>query len=197
LSIYIPSHFKGDDATGRELIAAYPFATLVTAAGGDVQVTHLPLLLDDSGAALIGHVARPNPHWQVFENGDTVAIFHGPHAFVSRGWYENPADNVPTWNYAAVHVSGRPVIADAAQTRAAVERLAARFEPPSLPPIAEEKLGRLLQGIVAFRMPVARLEIKFKMSQNKPAADRAGVIRGLRTAGEQATVAWMESHEPG
>ena len=196
MTLYIPKHFAGDDATARKLIAEHPFAALVTAAAEDVQVTHLPLLLDDSGDALIGHVAKPNPHWRAFEQGETTAIFHGPHAFVSRGWYENPADNVPTWNYATVHATGRPVLADAAETRAAVERLVARFEPPTLAPIAEAKLERLLHGIVAFRMPIARLEVKFKMSQNKPPADRAGVIRGLRKAGEDATVAWMETHEP-
>jgi transcriptional regulator len=126
---------------------------------------------------------------------DMVAVFHGPHAFVSRGWYEHPADNVPTWNYAAVHVSGTPVLVDEAATRDAVDRLAARFEPPSLPPIAEEKITRLLKGVVAFRLPIARLEVKFKLSQNKGPADRAGVIAGLRATGrpeDLATAEWMQ-----
>lgn len=199
MTIYIPRHFVGDDATGRQLIADHPFATLVTGGAAGVHVTHLPLLLDDDGMALIGHVARPNPHWQAFAGGRTVAIFHGPHAFVSRAWYANPADNVPTWNYAAVHVTGTPQLVDAAATRAAVERLSARFEGTALPAVAEEKLGRLLQGIVAFRLPVERLEVKLKMSQNKP-AERAGVIAGLRATGraeDRATADWMQAHEPG
>ncbi len=193
MTVYIPRHFTGDEAAARRLIADHPFAILVTGGAG-VHVTHLPLLLDDDGAALIGHVARPNPHWQAFAGGETVAVFQGPHAFVSRGWYRDPGDNVPTWNYAAVHVTGRPAPLDAAGARAAVERLAARFEPPELPAIAEAKLGRLLNGIVAFRMPIERLEVKFKMSQNKP-AEIAGVIAGLRAAGghdELATARWME-----
>jgi transcriptional regulator len=196
VTIYIPPSFAGDATTGRQLIADDPFATLITTTTGAPYITHLPLLLDGS-RWLIGHMARANPHWQKFADGDTVAVFHGPHAFVSRGWYENPADNVPTWNYAAVHVSGKPALADAAATREAVERLAARFEPPALAPIAEEKLQRLLQGIVAFRMLIARLEVKFKMSQNKAAADRAGVIAGLRASGrpeDLATADWMQSH---
>ena len=193
--MYIPGHFVGDDATGRQLIADFPFATLVTGGAAGVHVTHLPLLLDDDGAALIGHVARPNPHWQAFAGGQTVAVFHGPHAFVSRGWYANPADNVPTWNYAAVHVSGAPQLADAAATRAAVERLSARFEGGTLPAVREDKFSRLLQGIVAFRLPIERLEVKLKMSQNKP-AERAGVIAGLRASGradDLATADWMET----
>ena len=193
MTVYIPRHFVGDEATARKLIADFPFAILVTGGAAGVHVTHLPLLLGDDGAALIGHVARPNPHWQAFAQGTTVAVFQGPHAFVSRGWYRDPGDNVPTWNYAAVHVTGRPVALDDAGARAAVERLAARFEPPGLPAIAEAKLGKLLHGIVAFRMPIERLEVKFKMSQNKP-AEVAGVIAGLEATGrhdELATARWM------
>lgn len=196
MSMYIPRHFVGDEATARELIAGYPFAILVTGGAAGVHVTHLPLLLDEAGTALVGHVARPNPHWQAFEGGATVAVFQGPHAFVSRGWYRDPADNVPTWNYAAVHASGRPVIVDGADTRAAVERLSARFENAALPPVAERKMGGLLQGIVAFRLPIERLEVKFKMSQNKP-PEIDGVIAGLKATGrhdELATAQWMESH---
>ena len=199
LSIYIPRHFVGDEATGRQLIADHPFATLVTGGAAGVHVTHLPLLLDDDGAALIGHVAKPNPHWQAFAGGHTVAVFHGPHAFVSRGWYAEPADNVPTWNYAAVHVTGTPRLADAAATRAAVERVSARFEDAALPAVGEDKLARLLQGIVAFRLPIERLEVKLKMSQNKP-AERARVIAGLRATGrhdELATAGWMAAHDNG
>jgi len=200
MSGYIPSHFAGDDATGRELIARFPFATLVTAAPDGPRITHLPLLLDDAGSTLIGHVARPNPHWQALEQGRTVAVFHGPHAFVSRGWYRDPGDNVPTWNYATVHaVLGPAHFADANETRAAVLKLTARFEPKGLPPIQEEKLARLLKGIVAFHLPIERLEVKVKMSQNKP-AEIAGVIAGLRAAGgpdELATALWMLTHDPG
>jgi transcriptional regulator len=199
LSVYIPKHFIGDEAAGREVIARFPFATLVTTTAEGPHVTHLPLLLDDDGRALIGHVARPNPHWPALADGRTVAIFHGPHAFVSRGWYRDPADNVPTWNYAVVHaIAGPARLADAAQTRAAVLLLTARFEAPGLPPIGEDKLARLLNGIVAFHLPIERLEVKLKMSQNKP-AEIAGVMAGLRAAGgtdELATARWMETHEP-
>lgn len=196
MSIYIPRHFVGDDATARRLIADHPFAILVTAGAAGVHATHLPLLLDDAGTALIGHLARPNPHWQAFADGETVAIFQGPHAFVSRGWYRDPADNVPTWNYAAVHVTGRPAILDAAGTRAAVERLSVRFEDPALPPVHERKMGGLLNGIVAFHLPIGKLEVKFKMSQNKP-PEIKGVIAGLKATGrhdELATARWMETH---
>jgi transcriptional regulator len=196
VTIYTPRHFVGDEATARQLIADYPFAILITSDSAGVHVTHLPLLLDDAARALVGHVARPNPHWQAFGQGETVAIFQGPHAFVSRGWYRDPADNVPTWNYAAVHVTGKPSLCDEAATRAAIERISARFEDPALPPVLEKKMGGLLRGLVAFHLPIERLEVKLKMSQNKP-AEIAGVIAGLKATGrhdELATARWMETH---
>jgi transcriptional regulator len=198
VTIYIPPYFKGDDATARRLIAAYPFATLITPAAGDVHVTHLPLLLE--GDALTGHVARPNPHWNALEAADSIAVFHGPHAFVSRGWYEHPSDNVPTWNYATVHVTGRAQLMPVAGNREVVERIAERFEPAGTPPTAAAKLDRLPAGVVAFRLPLARVEVKVKMNQNKTAADRRGVIAGLRATGgaeELAVANWMQAHEPG
>jgi transcriptional regulator len=199
VTLYVPPHFAGDAAAARRLIADHPFATLVTAAASGIVVTHLPLLLEDDGGSLLGHVAAPNPHARVLADADSVAIFHGPHAFVSRGWYASPADNVPTWNFAAVHVTGRARLLDAAGRRRAVERLSARFEPPALPPITAAHFERLLGGIVAFSLPLSRVEAKFKMSQNKAEADRAGVIAGLRAAGgeqEKAVADWMARREP-
>ena len=196
MTVWIPRHFAGDEANGRRLIADFPFAILVTGGAGGVHVTHLPLLLDDDATGLIGHVARASPHWQAFAQGTTVAVFQGPHAFVSRGWYRDPADMVPTWNYAAVHVTGMPVLADAAATRVAVERLRVRFEEPGLPPINDEKMSRLLKALVAFRLPIEKLEVKFKMSQDKP-AEIHGVIEALKATGrhdELATARWMETH---
>ena len=196
MTVYIPRHFTGDDAAARQLIADHPWAILVTGGAAGVHVTHLPLLLAGDGNALIGHVARPNAHWQAFEHGSTVAIFQGPHAFVSRGWYRDPADNVPTWNYAAVHVTGRPRLCDEAASRDAIERLSARFENPALPPVLEQKMGGLIRGLVAFHLPIDKLEVKFKMSQNKP-AEIAGVIAGLEATGrhgELETARWMKEH---
>lgn len=197
MTIYIPKHFEGDAAAARELIASHPFATLITAAADGPRITHLPLLLDEAGAALVGHVARPNPHWQALEQADSVAVFHGPHAFVSRGWYADPADNVPTWNYATVHVTGRAQLLSLEDTRAALAHLERQFEPPTLPPMKPDKLERLPAAVVGFRLPLVRVEVKLKMSQNKP-AERAGVIAGLRATGrpdELATARWMETHE--
>lgn len=193
MSLYIPKDFAGDDAGARKLIAERPFAMLVTGAGSEPYISHLPLILD--GGALLGHMARANPHWRQFPIGDTVAVFQGPHAFISRHWYPDAANNVPTWNFAAVHVSGKPELCDA---RIAVETLEARFEPAGRAPIVEEKMTRLVEGVVAFRLPLTRLDIKFKMSQNKPATEVASLVAGLKAGGDPEALQvaqWMADRE--
>lgn len=191
MTLYIPKYFEGTAADTRAVIEGYPFATLITQAPGGPFITHLPLLLD--GDVLIGHLARANPHWRAFPKGETVAVFQGPHAFVSRGWYPDAANNVPTWNFAAVHVTGTPELCEG---RPALEQLEARFESPALPKIAEEKMAGLVNGIVAFRLPMTRVDVKLKFSQNKTKAELDSLVAGLRATGapESATAAeWMLS----
>lgn len=201
MSLYVPRHFAGasrEDALS--LIRAWPFATLITAAGGEPYITHLPLLLE--GEALTGHMARANPHWQAFAQGHTVAVFHGPHAYVSPNWYVDPSREVPTWNFATVHVHGSPrLIEDAAAKLRVVDTTSAAFENPDAPwqrQVEGARLSAMLDNIVAFSLPLARLDVKFKMNQNKTAADRAQVGVHLRASGHPDLAAmadWMQAHE--
>lgn len=198
MPIFTPDHFRGaDGATARLLMEQHPFATLVTSvAAGEPHITYVPLLLE--GDVLRGHIARANPHWQHFAGGSTVAIFHGPHAYVSPFWYREPVDNVPTWNYAVVHAYGRPAVEEGTDTLAQLGRLFARFDGGRPLPTDAAKARRMVGGIVSFRMPVERIEAKYKMSQNKTAADRAGVVAGLRATGraeDRAVADWMQAHE--
>lgn len=197
MSLYAPAHFaQADRADAVALIAAHPFATLITAVdGAEPQVSHLPLLVE--GDALVGHLAKANPHWQRFEHGSTIAIFHGPHAYVSPRWYAQPERNVPTWNYATVHVSGRPQLLDRAAAQSSLAKLTRAFDPHWQ--ADEATLLRLLPGIVAFRLPIARIEAKFKMSQNKTPADRSGVVDGLLAAADRGAhdvALWMKQKNP-
>ncbi|WP_028009214.1 FMN-binding negative transcriptional regulator [Solimonas flava] len=196
MSLYTPGHFEGRDrAAALRLIAAHPFATLVTTVAGDEpQITHLPLL--QQGDALHGHMARANPHWQAFAHGRTVAIFHGPHAYVSPRWYETPAQHVPTWNYAVVHVAGRPQLVEGMAALDSLRALSAHFDPDF--DADPQRVERLAAAIVAFRLPLERLDAKFKMNQNRTAADRAGVIAALAAqpaAADRAVAEWMRTHE--
>lgn len=198
--MYVPKAFREDDvARLHGFLGAWSFALLVTDVDGVPVATHLPLVLDDhagSEARLIGHVARPNPQWRSFDGArQALAIFSGPHAYVSPTWYAT-APAVPTWNYAAVHAYGRPRVLERPEaTRDAVARLVAIHDPAwSLADQPAEFIAGMLRGIVAFEMPIERLEGKLKMSQNRPAADRPGVVRALRARGpgERAVAELMD-----
>jgi transcriptional regulator len=187
--MYVPDPFAE-----RELdvlhgwVRRFPFALLVTAADGGFAATHLPFWLDATAGpqgTLYGHVARANPHWRRFDGATrALAVFSGPHAYVSPRWYER--EGVPTWNYVAVHAEGAPrVIEDGAEVEQLLRRLTDAYEGEggfaALPP---DLVARMSRGIVAFALPIERLAGKAKLSQNKTAGDRAGVIRGLEAQGD-------------
>jgi transcriptional regulator len=191
--MYVPEVFAvADEAEVRRIMREHGFALLVTAAEGSPVATHLPFLYDPEpgpNGTLLCHMARANPQWKDFarleaEGREALAIFQGPHGYVSPRWYAGgPA--VPTWNYLAVHAYGIPrVIEDEARVRAMLERLVETHEAGSEPPwsMAGQDgpyIRRMLRGIVAFEMPITRLEAKAKLSQNKTEDDRQGVIAAL------------------
>jgi transcriptional regulator len=188
--MYVPKHFVEDDpARLAALIAAHDFATLVTEGEDGPFATHLPLLLDPARGrkgTLIGHVARANPHWRWFDGRRGLAIFAGAHAYVSPRWYK-AAPAVPTWNYVAVHATG-PVraIEEPTALRAIIDRLAARYEGDGPWRLADQPArftDGMLRGIVGLELAIERLEGKAKLSQNRSAEDRAGVVAALDAAG--------------
>ncbi len=192
MSLYTPRGFLGDDAQARKLIRDYPFATLITTVdGAEPHVTHLPMLFEDGWLA--AHMARANPHWQAFADGRTVAVFHGPHTYISPRWYVEPDKNVPTWNYVVVHVHGHPEMLPAETLPQHIAQLTEVFEQGAWSATAQ-KVTQLAPGVVGFRMKAERIEVKVKMNQNRTAADRAKVIEHLRATGsaEDAAVAdWI------
>lgn len=195
--MYIPSHFADPDtAKAAAIIKANPFAILITSSreGAAPEITHLPLLVRETpqGPRLIGHVARANAHWKMFDGkSPAVAIFSGPDAYVSPTWYDTP-EMVPTWNYAAVHVHGCPMaMDDLTAARAALAELVAAFENEetgnwSMDRLSEERIARQLKAIVAFEMPMDSIESKLKLSQNRSAADIAGVTGALMNSPHEA-----------
>lgn len=188
--MYIPKFFASDDeALAREIVAAYAFGMLMTMpsdVSADADISHLPMLW--TGDRIIGHVAKANPHGGRFDGGlPSVAVFSGPHAYISPNWYAHEG-LVPTWNYAAVHLHGRVhAIEDETRATDILDTLVAAFENDTTGNWSTEKLpdgmlSRQLKGIVAFEMPVERVEIKVKMSQNRKPDDIAGVIDALDTS---------------
>jgi transcriptional regulator len=193
--VYIPAHFAvNDQAVLHDLMRRFNFATLVTEQEGRLMATHLPLLLhSDQGehGTLLGHVARANEQWQDFERGaEALVIFQGDHAYISPSWYETfPA--VPTWNYMVVHAYGMPrVIEVEERVRAVLGELVAKheagFDEPWPMDLPEEYLRKMMRAIVAFELPIARLEGKFKLSQNQPERNLARVIAMLGASDDPA-----------
>jgi transcriptional regulator len=209
VSLYQPPSFIPRDAGAAiRLMHEYPFATLIATGGEEPQISHLPLLYRAGSAdaaphgMLIGHMARANPHWKRFADAPSLAVFHGPHAYVSPSWYTTPATAVPTWNYAVVHVRGRvDLIEGGAATLATVQDLVARFESERASPwhlqLKGTQLDAMIGAIVAFQMTIERIDTKLKMSQNRVPADRDGVIAGLRNEPypeSAATAEWMATY---
>ena len=185
--MYIPAHFAQRDlAAQHEAIERYSFARLVSIAGGELTASHVPLLLNRSGGShgtLLGHMARANSQWRDAVGHDVLAIFSGPHAYISPSWYES-TQVVPTWNYVAVHAYGRlQLLEDRTEVELLLARMVALYEAGQPQPwrINEpaEFVERMLKQIVAFRIPITRLEGKWKLNQNRPADQRQRVINVL------------------
>ena len=186
--MYVPAAFAvSDEKTLESFIERYDFATLTSSSSSGLVASHIPIMLRRSAgkSVLVGHVARANSHWRQFDgSAEALAIFHGPHAYVSPTWYAtSPA--VPTWNYAAVHVYGKPrARAEGDFTAAALRDLVARYEgiranPWRVEALAGDVFEKLAKAIVAFEMPIDRIEGKFKLGQNRSRDDRVGMLKGL------------------
>jgi transcriptional regulator len=190
--MYIPPAFQEDDvATLHAAIRAARLANFITATADGLIGTPLPMILNETEGphgTLYGHVARANPQWQRAPIGDAMAVFMGPDAYVTPSWYATKRQTgkvVPTWNYIAVHAYG-PVefFEDADRLLDVVTRLtklheSARPDPWAVTDAPKEFIQSQLRGIVGLRIPITRIDGKRKMSQNRSAEDRAGVVNGL------------------
>ncbi len=190
--MYVPAAFGvSDQGILDAFIRRYSFATLVTSSSRGLIASHIPIMVrrSEAGGSLIGHVARANDHWRELDgNHDSLAIFHGPHAYVSPTWYAtSPA--VPTWNYAVVHVCGKAKVStDPDFTRTALTDLVREYESARAKPwraadLAPDLFDKLVRAIVAFEMPIERIEGKFKLGQNRSRDDRLGMLAGLESEG--------------
>jgi transcriptional regulator len=190
--IYTPEHFVESDRQALlRLVRENSFATLISATGNDPLVTHVPALLDEAGEFLRCHVARANPIWHDFAaDRELLFIFHGPHCYISPSWYTAKLPSVPTWNYAVVHVHGIPeIVEDRQRVESMLAELVAEhessFEIPWSMDLPADFQRKMIEGIVAFEVRITRMAGKFKLSQNRPAADRRSVITALRETGNK------------
>lgn len=195
--MFIPPAFKAPETLpARELVDRFGFAILLMRnADGGNEITHLPMIYEETGegeALLLGHVARANPISKlILAGGEATAIFTGPHSYISPDWYESE-NMVPTWNYAAAHFHGPLTpLTEPDDAKALLAKLSGFVEAglePKQPWTAEKmapgSLDKMLRGIVAFSLPVERVELKAKLSQNRAPEDRAGVIEALKQLGD-------------
>jgi len=205
MTLYLPSHFRVEDAAVLDdFIARNAFGTLVSSGPGGLQVSHIPFIAEraaDGALRLLGHVARANPHARALVGAEeVVAIFQGPHAYVSPTWYEHhPA--VPTWNYAVVHAHGHATPIDEAGLRSLLARLSSTYEagrpnPWRMADAPPDFIEKMLGVIVGFSIAVERVEGKFKLSQNRPGNDALRVADALESAGEEGLANLMRDHPP-
>lgn len=187
-----------------EAMQAFSFATLFGpvssgSAGAGAVATHLPLVVRDVGehGLIEGHFAKANPHWRALTGCETLVVFLGPHSYVSPALYTEPL-SVPTWNYIAIHASGTlSLVDDAPGKEALLADLIALHEPDYLEHwrVLPEGFRRtMLAGIVGFRIPISRIEGKFKLSQNRSPQERRNV-QAAQSAGspdERSLARWME-----
>lgn len=191
--MYIPASFAENDQNKlHDFIERHGFGTLVS---HDTEpfASHFPLLLERGKGPhgrLVGHMARANPQWKQASGQRVLAIFHGPHVYVSPAWYE-AVNVVPTWNYVAVHVYGTfRLQEDAAWLKNVVQRTVETYEggrdaPWSMETAEPGFLDRMLASIVGFEIDIERIEGKWKLNQNHPAERRERVVRALREIGDE------------
>jgi len=199
--MYVPAFNRVDNpAILLDAMRAWSFATLFgPGPDGKPTATHLPLVIASEGlhGVIEGHFARANPHWRSLAGHETLVVFSGPHSYVSPSLYTDP-QSVPTWNYIAIHATGTlELVEDNPGKEILLSNLIAVHEPAyaaqwsSLP---EDYRASMLRNIVGFRIPIAKIEGKFKLSQNRPNADRRN-IQLAQSAGspdERALAAWMQ-----
>lgn len=197
--MYLPKHFTEhspehfseiEDRRVRELIEQNSFATVFSYMdGGEPSINHLPLVLsreEGEEKVLLGHMSKQNPQWIQFQkNPKCTMVIHGPHTYITPTWYTSGRD-VPTWNYAVVHLHGRIELIESFEEQVKILKvLTAHFEDPSPKPwifeLPEDLASpRVLESsIISFKFHIQKYEAKFKLSQNRSAADQQGVIKGL------------------
>lgn len=193
--MYIPALYKNNDQDDiQNFIHQNGFGVLVNQTDGKLWATHIPLLLEEKKGKqiLVGHVSRENPQAESFKtNDDVLAIFSGAHTYISSSWYDH--ENVPTWNYLAVHVYGKLKIHSLDENVEALKRLVDKYETKSENPLRIEDLSKktMLQarGIVSFEIEITAIEAKKKLSQNRDDKNYKTIISELEKTNDNQAIA--------
>lgn len=191
--MYIPKHFQlKDEEIIYDFIEKYSFATLFSQHNGEPYATHLPLTLNKGENALYGHFARPNEQWRDIENQQVLAVFQGPHSYISPSWYETTMA-VPTWNYVSIHLYGKmEIVNDQKVIFDSLNDMVNKYENPGSPYNLIDVDSRFIEGkskgIVAFKIKITKIEAKAKLSQNHPVERQELIIKNLDNTSQQDNI---------
>ena len=185
--MYVPDRFKNENLpVVKDFISDNGFGILIHQGHKKLQVTHIPMLLDKNKKGkdvLVGHMSKANPQWKHFKDNDTImVIFMGPHSYISSSWYQK--ENVPTWNYIAVHVYGKIKIVEGDVLIDDMRKLVDKYEVNSKNPVSMDKLSpksmKMVNGVVGFQIEITEIQAAFKLSQNKDETDYNNIIVELK-----------------
>jgi transcriptional regulator len=195
--MYIPTHFKNDNIDEiKKFIQSNSFGILIGAGETKIMASHIPLELYTNEAGedvLYGHISKANTQWKNFENHkDVLVIFSGQHSYISSSWYDH--ENVPTWNYIAVHVYGTIRIIEGNMLLDSLKRLVNKYERNSANPVSVEKMSERvidngLKGIVGFEIKINEIEAAYKLSQNRDTKNYENIIKELEKKGDPDSMA--------
>jgi transcriptional regulator len=202
--MYVPRKFENKDIDHvRQFISENGFGILITQSPSKISATHVPLVLSSDGNKLHGHLSSANQQVKTFQDSEEVlAIFNGPHAYISSSWYNH--ENVPTWNYIAVHVYGKIRIIEGDELLSSLKDLVDKYERHSKRPVSVENmspdyLNKQINGIIGFEIAISRMEAAYKLSQNRDQVNHQTIINELneRNHGDDRKVALeMKKHAP-
>ncbi len=200
--MYIPNHYKNENINEvKEFLKQNSFGILISSVNGKHWGTHIPLELEKDelgGDSLYGHISKNNPQWDCFkENEEVLAIFNGPHAYVSSSWYNH--ENVPTWNYIAVHVYGKLSILNEQELMGSLKRLVDKYESNSENPVKVDKLSentlKSIKGIVGFKIKIENIHSAYKLSQNRNDEDHHNIVKELQNTKDYLSMETSEIME--
>lgn len=195
--MYIPRDYKNDNIDEiKNFIQQNSFGVLVVEAEGKMTATHIPLELYKNEAGedvLCGHISKANPQWKNFETTkEVLAIFSGPHTYISSSWYDH--ENVPTWNYIAAHVYGSIHIMSDEEVLKALKRLVNKYEKASEKPVDLDKMTpgyveKEMRGVIGFEIKITKIEAAYKLSQNRDQKNHDVIVKELEKKGDPNSIA--------